>query len=228
MFAGLAVACAIACGKDHSRTDRQLLDRDAALTEIARLQALVRQRPGNRESLAKLATQYRAVGDYDNAQRSFARVLEIGKDRGIALQLVSLLYRRGRFVEAVAVSKQFGLGEDGAAGLQWLRDLIALDDVSSRHRPAPGGVAEQQQAELKNSIGMVLVSVSGGRFDRGCVRRSVSSTWLATFESGAWTITTRPITGGRPSGTRWGPKEKAVSKCFAVAPGTIRADQGLR
>jgi formylglycine-generating enzyme required for sulfatase activity len=207
----LAIACAIGCGEDHSRTDRHISERDAALAEIARLQPLVDQRRGDHESLAKLATQYWVVGDYDNAQRSFARALEISKDRGTALQLAGLLYRRGRFVEAVTLSKQFGLGDDGAVDLQWVRDLIALYDVSSRQRQVTGtstststgtgtgtgttgAGAAQPQAELRNSIGMLLVSVPGGRFDRGCDTcdsdtRPVRSITVAPLRFGEYEVT---------------------------------------
>jgi formylglycine-generating enzyme required for sulfatase activity len=203
----LVLSCAIACGEDHSHTDRQISERNAALTEIARLQDLVGQRPGDHETLAKLATEYWVVGDYDNAQRSFARALEMSKDRGTALQLVGLLSQRGRFVEAVAVSKQFGLGDDDAGDLQWLRDLIALYDVSARQRPVTGtgtgrdaGVgAKQPQAEPRNSIGMVLVSVPGGRFDRGCDAcepdaRPVRSITVAPLLFGKYEVTVAQYT----------------------------------
>ena len=165
----LLLACAAACGEDSSHANRQIAERDAALTEIARLQVLVGERPSDHQSLTKLANQQWVVGDYDNAQRSFARALEISRDRDTAVQLVALLYKRGRYVEAASVSKQFGLTNGDAADMQWSRDFIALYDVSSRSGPvATVSPKHDPQAELRNSIEMILVPVPGGRFDRGC------------------------------------------------------------
>jgi thioredoxin-like negative regulator of GroEL len=87
----LLLACAAACGEDFSHANRQIAERDAALTEIARLQALLGERPGDHETLTKLANQQWAVGDYDSAQRSFARALQISRDRDTTVQLVGLL-----------------------------------------------------------------------------------------------------------------------------------------
>lgn len=161
--------CVTACTEDRSSVARQVAKQDAELAEVGRLQALARQRPGDRDTLEKLAVQHWAAGQYDEAERSFRQALDISRDRATALKLAGLLYERGRFMETADVARRFGVVDAALADnrgvdvdLYWLVEFLALYDVSSRHGAAAGVVTE------RNSIGMSLVHVPGGRFDRGC------------------------------------------------------------
>jgi hypothetical protein len=54
---------------------------DSGLAEIGRLQTLGPQRPGDRKTPEKLAMQKWAVGQHDEAERSFRQALDISRDR---------------------------------------------------------------------------------------------------------------------------------------------------
>jgi formylglycine-generating enzyme len=170
----LLLGTATGCGsQESSPAGRRADERSEALAEVTRLRAIVAQRPEDRESLVKLARYQWAAGDYDDAQRSFARALAMSSDRDTVLKFVGLLYRRGRFVAAASAWKRSGLIDDMDTEQQWLRDFLAVYEAGMRHRVAEGAggtpVATPAAAgELQNSIGMSLLFVPGGRFDRGC------------------------------------------------------------
>jgi formylglycine-generating enzyme required for sulfatase activity len=154
----LLLMCVTACTEGRSSVARQVANHEAELAEVGRLQALARQRPGDRGTLEKLAMQQWAVGQYDEAERSFKQALDISRDRATALNLAGLLYRRGRFVEAADVARRFGLVDDALADnrgvdvdLQWLVEFLTLSDVSSRHGAAAGDVAEQDSRARDSS-----------------------------------------------------------------------------
>jgi formylglycine-generating enzyme required for sulfatase activity len=186
------VVCVTACAEGRSSVAREVAKHDAGLAEIDRLQTLARQRPGDRETLEKLARQQWAVGQHDEAEHSFRQALDISRDRATALNLAGLLYRRGRFMETANLARRFGLVDAAVADnrgvdvdLQWLVEFLALYEVSSRHGVAAGVVTEQgspaqedsrARADVRNStlnstlnsIGLSLLHVPGGRFERGC------------------------------------------------------------
>jgi formylglycine-generating enzyme required for sulfatase activity len=130
------------------------------------LQAREKQTPGDHGTLVRLAEQQWAAGQYDDAQRSFERGLQSSNDSATALQLAALLYQRGRYLEAAALARRF---DATGAGRPWLEDLLRLVEVSRREgsvgeAPAKSGARIDA---MRNSVGMQLIFVTGGTFDRG-------------------------------------------------------------
>ena len=181
------------CGDNQAQATEKVRERDAQLVEIARLQARLEQTPGDRATLVTLASRQWTVGRYDDAERSFERALQIADDAATKLDLVRLLYQRGHYLRAATLARLANLTNgDGT----WLAGLLQLVDVSVRQGGVAGRTVEpdRRTGATVNSVGMNLLSITGGRFDRGDAsgdddQRPVRSIVLSPFMAGEHEVT---------------------------------------
>jgi sulfatase modifying factor 1 len=181
------------CADDRSRAERHVAERDAHVTEIARLHS---QGPMlDQSTLVTMATHQWAAGLYDDAQRSFERALAISEDPRTRKKLAALLYQRGRYLQAAEMARVGRTSIDASESL-WLHELLGLVDVSTANAAGARNAAtpDGPDAAVINTIGMTLVSVPGATFNRGDAsgdadQQPVRSISVSPYRIGAHEVT---------------------------------------
>jgi formylglycine-generating enzyme required for sulfatase activity len=228
VLALLAGASACDAPYDHARAARLKAEHDARLGTIARMQTQVSRAPEDRAARLALAKELSADGQYDEAQRAFEQALRMSGDRETALRLVTLLYARGRYMAAAALARRWMPAGADPINERWLHELFTIEEAAARHAVAAnpasavdsGGAANPHNAAagerpdgVVNSIGMDLVSVPGGQFNRGDAsgdedERPVRAITLSPYLIGRYEVTVGQFktflkeTGFRPQSSK--------------------------
>jgi formylglycine-generating enzyme required for sulfatase activity len=164
---GMAWQARAAAQRREAR-DREARERDAQKAEVLQLTGALRQRPDDPALRGRLGMAYWAVGELDDAEAAFKEALVAGADASTEMNLVSLLVRRGRFVEAGERTNRLIAAKKGGVP-EWLSRLRSRLAASTGAESPPERTVELRRTDgtFVNSIGMVFVEVPGGSFTRG-------------------------------------------------------------
>lgn len=172
------------CGGTPER--REPFEQAARRAEVQRLTSQLGRDGQDASLLRKLANEYWALGDFDAAQRALERALAVEPNPDAQSTLVSLLYQRGRYVEARSLSE--GLTAPGTP--TWLTNLreefAAL--MKSPIRDARLTELRRVGTDLLNSIDMAFVEVPGTSFIRGDERGEADHRPARRIEVGPYRI----------------------------------------
>ena len=162
----VAVASLLLCACNSGTSERrEPIEQMARRAEVQRLTSQLERDGRDASLLRKLADEYWALGEFDAAQRAFERVLAVEPNRDAQSALVSLLYQRGRYVDARSLSE----GLTDPLTPTWLTNLRERFAAVMKPPVRDTGPVELRRVgtELLNSIDMAFVEVPGGSFMRG-------------------------------------------------------------
>lgn len=160
----MLVAVVAACDVREPSPSVEETGQGDRLARIEKLETALKEKPDDMGTLRSLGLEYWGVGQYDDAQATFERVLARGLDSVVLKQLAALLSWRGRYIYAARLAKQSA--GHGSPADEWLRTFVDQFDALSRS----GAVALKDPPQFTgavNSIGMSFVDVPGGQFMRG-------------------------------------------------------------
>jgi formylglycine-generating enzyme required for sulfatase activity len=177
---------------DAQRDSRERAEQVSRRAESRRLAGLLESDPRNAPLLRQLANEYWAVGELDAAQQTYERALVLESNAEAQAALASLLYRRGRYLEARHYLERLSPAERPTWAVDLLKELAA---VMTARAPGPSSVELRRVgSDFENSIGMVLTEVPGGSFVRGDAdgdadQRPSRQIQLAAYRIGRYEVT---------------------------------------
>jgi sulfatase modifying factor 1 len=183
----------IGCLPSEDTGRREHAEQVAHQAEIKRLKTQLAQHPDDHALLERLGKEHWALGELDEAERSLRRAVAVSADPEARLDLLSVLYARGHYVEVADVAKII-IGTDRNALPVWVHDLVHKLDRASSTQPTSRGELQQVDGVFVNSVGMRFVKVPGGSFPRGddhgsSERQPVRTVSLSPYFIGQYEVT---------------------------------------
>ncbi len=121
VWAAVLVVAMAACSDRSESHAREANERPARQAAVQRLTSLLAHNPKDDSLLRELGSQYWALGEFDDAERTFKRSLAQTAHDDTQLKLISLLSWRGRYVESNDIATRLDASAKNSVP-EWVRD----------------------------------------------------------------------------------------------------------